>query len=523
MEPIDCSHVNAAPGSLNLAQRSRDLEQLESGAPIDVLVIGGGVTGAGVALDAVSRGLSVALVEKRDLANGTSRHSSKLIHGGLRYLRQFELGLAWESARERHIMMAYTAPHLVKPLPFLAPLNHRLGRAMGLLTETGIRVGDALRRGSGSRYGEIPGTHRINAGRALELAPALRRDGLRGALMFWDGQAVDDARVVICLARTAFAHGARVVTYCGAERIDGNEVLLHDRRNNRSFSVYARHIVNATGVWASHLSPEVKLRPSKGSHLIVRPQDLRFPRAGIITPVAGEQARWVGATPTPDGRVIIGVTDEAYDGPVEDEPQVSAEEKRFLLETLGQALQTPLTDDNVIGSYAGYRPLLDGGGPGSTADLSRQHSLIDSASGQMTTVVGGKFTTYRKMAQDTVDHLCRRLDHQVACCTQHLPLLGAAGHETLRKLAQSRRLVNRYGTEAAAVVQPGSRHPELLQPVAPGVPVIGAELLFGVEHEGALTVDDLLDRRVRLGPVPAERNLAEPYAQQLLAGDLLHV
>jgi glycerol-3-phosphate dehydrogenase len=507
--------VNSAPGSLNLAQRTRDLEKLASGAPLDLLVIGGGVTGAGVALDAVSRGLSVALVEKRDLANGTSRHSSKLIHGGLRYLRQFELGLAWESARERHIMMAATAPHLVKPLPFLIPLNQHLGRTMGMLTETGVRVGDAFRRVSGSRHAEMPGTHRIGPDRALELAPGLGRENLRGALMFWDGQAVDDARVVICLARTAATFGARIVTYCAVDRVDGNEVLLRDERNNNTFTVFARHIVNATGVWADTLAPNVTLRPSKGSHLIVRPQDLHFPRAGILTPVVGERARWVGATPTSDGRVIVGVTDDAYDGPLEDEPTVTAGEKKFLLDTLAHALETPLTAADVIGSYAGYRPLLDTGG-GNTADLSRQHSLIDSPDGQMTTVVGGKFTTYRKMAEDTVDLVCAKLDHHVACCTAQLPLLGAAAHDMLRKLAQPRRLVTRYGAEAPAVAQFGMREHGLMEPVAIGLPVLGVELAFGIRHEGALTVDDLLDRRVRLGPVPAERKLAESYAERLL-------
>jgi glycerol-3-phosphate dehydrogenase len=506
--------VNAAPGSLNLAQRARDLENLASGAPLDLLVIGGGVTGAGVALDAASRGLSVALVEKLDLANGTSRQSSKLIHGGLRYLRQFELGLAWESARERHIMMATTAPHLVKPLPFLIPLNHHLGRAGGLLTETGVRVGDAFRRASGSRHAEIPGTHRVGSERALELAPGLRRDKLRGALMFWDGQGVDDARIVIALARTAAAHGARVVTYCAAEHVGGNEVTLNDRRSNTTFAVFARHIVNATGVWSGTLAPEVKLRPSKGSHLIVRPQDLRFPRAGILTPVLGEQARWVGATPTSDGRIIVGVTDDAHDGPLEDEPTVSQSEQEFLLDTLAHVLETPLTAADVIGGYAGYRPLLDTGG-GSTADMSRQHSLVDSPDGQMTTVVGGKFTTYRKMAEETVDRVCANLGHHVACCTAQLPLVGAASHRDLRRLPQPRRLVNRYGTEAVALAQLGLREHGLLEPIANGLSVLGVELLFGIQHEAALTVDDLLDRRVRLGPVPAERKLAEPYAQRL--------
>ena len=507
--------MNTVAGSLNAAQREADLTALANGESVDVLVIGGGVTGAGVALDAVSRGLSVALVERRDLANGTSRQSSKLIHGGLRYLRQLELGIAWESARERHILMSTTAPHLVKPLPFLAPLNRSLNAPMGLLTETGIRVGDLMRRGAGSRYAEIPGTHRISSARALELAPGLRTNDLRGALMFWDGQAVDDARIVICLARTAAAHGARVITYCSARAIDGGMVELHDERSRRDFTVRARAVVNATGVWATTLAPNVRLRPSKGSHLIVNAAAVHHPRAAVVTPVAGEKARWVGCTPVGDGRVIVGVTDDPWDGEIEDEPQVTPAEQEFLLDVLGQAMATKLTSDDVIGSYAGFRPLLESGN-GSTADISRRHTLIDSDDGQTTTIVGGKFTTYRKMAEDTVDHVCAKLDHNVSCCTTVLPLLGAAGRDELARLPYPRRLLSRYGTEAAAVARPGRKDASLLQPIAPGLTALGAELRFGIEHEGALTASDLLDRRLRLGVVPRDRELALPLAEHLM-------
>ncbi len=500
-------------GSLNAAQRATDMARIAA-EELDVLVIGGGITGAGVALDAASRGLRTALVERRDLANGTSRWSSKLVHGGLRYLRHGQLGVAWESARERHILMTVTAPHLVHPLPFLAPLNQTLPPVGGTLTELGVRVGDVLRLASGTRRRQLPGPRRISALEARRLFGGLRREGLRGAVLFWDGQLEDDARLVIAVARTAAAHGAGIVTHCTALNAVGGRVAMRDEISGASFVVRARTVVNACGVWADTIDHSVRLRPSKGAHLVVDGAALGDPRAALVVPVEGESARWVGATPTGEGRVIVGVTDEAHHGPIEDEVNVSDAEEDFLLGTLSSALDVPLSDAQVLGRYAGFRPLLDTGG-GSTADLSRSHSIVESADGSLVTVVGGKLTTYRRMAQDTVDRVIARHGGPPSR-TARLPVIGAGPGRAAGDVPA--RLVRRYGTEAGAVARLATHDPALLQAVFPGSHVLGVELLFGILHEGALDIDDLLDRRVRLGLVPSERRRAEGLAVRLLGG-----
>jgi glycerol-3-phosphate dehydrogenase len=500
-------------GSLNAAQRGRDIARIAN-EELDVLVIGGGITGAGVALDAAARGLRTALVERRDLANGTSRWSSKLVHGGLRYLRHGQLAVAWESARERHILMTTTAPHLVHPLPFLAALNPELTPFGGALTEVGVRAGDLLRLMSGTRRRQLPGPRRISALEARRLFGALRRDGLRGAVLFWDGQLEDDARLVIAVARTAAAHGAAIVTHCSALSAAGGRVALHDEVTGSAFEARARTVVNACGVWADTIDSSVRLRPSKGAHLIVDAQALGDPRAALVVPVHGESARWVGATPTGDGRVIVGVTDDAYAGPIEDEATVTAAEEDFLVRTLSSALERPLGDADVVGRYAGFRPLLDTGA-GSTADLSRRHSIVESPDGTLVTVVGGKLTTYRRMAQDTVDRVVARHGGPPSR-TASLLLVGADPPVDVADVPA--RLVRRYGSEADAVARLAAHDPALLQPVFAGSPVLAVELLFGILHEGALDIDDVLDRRVRLGLVPSERRRAEGLAVQLLGG-----
>ncbi|MBV8301734.1 MAG: FAD-dependent oxidoreductase, partial [Candidatus Dormibacteraeota bacterium] len=285
-----------------------------------MLVIGGGVTGTGVALDAASRGLRVALVERRDLANGTSRWSSKLAHGGLRYLRQAQFGVAWESARERHVLMTATAPHLVRALPFIAPLDGGLRPVLGAFSEAGMRAGDVMRMLSGTPRRVLPGPRRISVQEALRFAPNLSSAGLRGAILFWDGQLEDDARLVIAIARTAASHGARILTYCEATVTGAGVVTLRDALGGESFEVRVSHIVNAAGVWADRITPSVRLRPSKGSHIVVRAGKLGDPRAAVVVPVPGASARWIGATPTADGTVIVGVTDDEYSGPIVDVP-----------------------------------------------------------------------------------------------------------------------------------------------------------------------------------------------------------
>ena len=497
-------------GSLNAAQRATDIARITA-EELDVLVIGGGITGTGVALDAATRGLRTGLVERRDLANGTSRWSSKLVHGGLRYLRHGQLGVAWESARERHILMTTTAPHLVHPLPFLAALNPSLPPLGGALTEAGVRAGDVLRLVSGTRRRQLPGPRRISALEAQRLVGGLRTDDLRGAVLFWDGQLEDDARLVIAVARTAAAHGAAIVTHCTVLSSAAGCVQVRDEIGGATFEVRARTVINATGVWAGTIDRSVRLRPSKGAHLVVDARALLEPRAALITPVLGESARWVGATPSGDGRVIVGVTDDAFNGPLEDEPAVDDGEEEFLLGTLSRALQRPLTSADVLGRYAGFRPLLDTGG-GSTADLSRSHSILESPDGTLVTVVGGKLTTYRRMAQDTVDRVvARHGGPRSGTATQ--PLIGAGVRGAAADVPA--RLLRRYGSEAEAVARLAAHDRALLEPVFAGSPVLGVELLFGILHEGAMDIDDLLDRRVRLGLVPAERHRAEALATQL--------
>ena len=383
------------------------MDRLAGGEAVDVVVVGGGITGAGVALDAATRGLRVALVERRDLANGTSGFSSKLAHGGLRYLRQGEVAVAWESARERHILMTRTAPHLVRPMAFVAPLDEAMRPVYGAFAETGIRVGDLMRAASGTRRRTLSPPRRIDREEALRLIPVLRREDLRGAILFWDGKLEDDARLVIAVARTAAANGAMILTYCEALEVAPGRVAVRDAITGRSFEIATTHAVNATGVWADRLAPDVHLAPSKGSHVIVRGSTLGNLRASLVVPIEGELARWVGATPNGDGHVIVGVTDDAYTGRLDDRPSVTPEEERYLLEALSKALAVPLRHDDVIGAYAGFRPLLRSGSA-STRDLSRRHAIVRDPTTGMVTVVGGKLTTYRRMAQDTVDRLARR-------------------------------------------------------------------------------------------------------------------
>ena len=344
--------------SLNAARRADELERLAGGETVDVVVVGGGITGAGVALDAATRGLSVALLERRDLAHGTSRWSSKLVHGGLRYLEHGDVGLAWESARERSRLMGSIAPHLVRPLPFVIPLHSGVARKSGAKAQVGLRVGDALRIGARTSRRVLPPSHRISALEARRLAPALAETGLRAALLSWDGQLEDDARLVVAVARTAAAHGARIITRAGVTGVRDDGVEAVDELTGAAFSVRARRVVIATGVWSGELFEGVSLRPSRGSHLLVPAGRLGDPRAAVNVPVPGERGRWVFALPRADGLVAIGLTDVPADGPVPDVPCPSAEEEALLLRHASAALEVSLGPDDVAGRYAGLRPLL---------------------------------------------------------------------------------------------------------------------------------------------------------------------
>ena len=498
------------PGTLSAARRQRDLETV-SVADLDLVVVGGGVTGAGVALDAAARGLSVALLERADLASGTSRWSSKLVHGGLRYLAHGEIGLARESARERAVLMGSTAPHLVRPLPFLVP--DVAGRNVTALAAAGGRAADLIRRSVPGGRGSLPPTRRVAPAVISRLVPGVRAG--RGGVVFWDGQLVDDARLVVALARTAAAHGAQIVTGASVDAVDGADVHL-DLDNGEALTLRAGVVVNAAGVWSQRLAPGIRLVPSRGSHLVVRGERLGSPTAALTVPLPGSRSRYVFALPQADGLVYLGLTDEPVSGPVpDDDPVPSDDEVRQLLDTVNQVLAAPLSADDLVGAYAGLRPLVlpesAGTGPGNaTADLSRKHLL--RWDGSVLSVVGGKLTTYRAMAEETVDAVVARLGRGSSRSrTRRLPLVGAAPRAVLDRVEAPARLVARYGTEAPEVVALGSEQ------VVEGRAETVGELRFAVRHEGARSVADLLDRRTRMGLVPADRARAVPVAERVLA------
>lgn len=506
--------------SLTAARRRRDLDELGGGRAVDVLVIGGGITGVGVALDAATRGLTVALLEREDLASGTSRWSSKLAHGGLRYLAKGDVGVAWESAAERAVLVDRTAPHLVRALPQVLALRDGLSPASGALCEAGMRMGDGLRMAARTSGRRLPRARRISAAEALRWVPALDPNGLRGALLSWDGQLEDDARLVVAIARTAALHGARIITHAPVTALHPDGADARDALTGQALRIRARHVVNATGVWAGELAPAVRLRPSKGSHLLFGGARLGDPAAALNVPVPGHFGRFVFALPRPDGLVLVGLTDEPHEGAIPDVPGVEEHEERFLLETISSALERPLSTADVVGRYAGLRPLLDTGDEdGSTADVSRRHAVIEDPDTRALTVVGGKLTTYRRMAQDVVDRIAARPGVAAGPCLTHdLPAVGAQAPQR-REAGVPATLTRRYGAEAAAVLALADDRPELHEPLAPGVPVSGAEVRWAVEHEGALTVDDVLERRTRIGLVPAWRAAAEPAVRRLLGED----
>jgi glycerol-3-phosphate dehydrogenase len=489
---------------------------------VDVLVVGLGITGAGCALDAVSRGLSVLAVDAHDLAFGTSRWSSKLVHGGLRYLSNGQLGVAHESAVERGILMEVTAPHLTHALPMLLPLDAAIGRRRAALLRAGIGAGDLLRVAARTSAETLPRPRRISATEARHLAPALGA-GVRGGILSWDGQLEDDARLVVTVARTAAGLGAHLRTRVRAVELHGRGAVLRDELAGTTHEVRARAVVNAAGVWAGDLVDDVELRPSRGTHLVLHTDALPGLRVALTLPVPGARNRFVSVVPQQEGLVHVGLTDVPVDGATPEVPEPTEAEIGFLVETTSAALAHPLARGDVVGAYAGLRPLLRAAGH--TSDLSRQHAVLTSSSG-VVTVVGGKLTTYRRMAQDALDAVVRAAGLDAGpCTTARLPLAGAAPRAELARLAEafpSPRLVRRFGTDAGLVLAAardasGLPDEDLLAPVAAGLRVTLAELVFGVTHEGAHDVADLLDRRTRLGLVADDRGHAEPAAHRACA------
>ena len=498
--------------ALNAARRSADLTALADADAVDLVVIGAGITGAGIALDAASRGLSVVLVDKHDLAFGTSRWSSKLVHGGLRYLATGNVGIARRSAVERGILMTRTAPHLVSAMAQLVPLLPSMTWPQRALVRVGFQAGDVLRMLAGTKSSVLPRPRRLGAVEAIAMAPTVRRDGLDGALLAYDGQLIDDARLVVAVARTAAAHGARVLTRVGASAATGTSVRLTDELTGESLDLRAKAVINATGVWAAEVDPSIKLRPSRGTHLVFDAAAFGNPTAALTIPIPGETNRFVFAMPEQLGRVYLGLTDEDAPGPIPDVPEPTASEVNFLLDTVNTALQTALTTDDVTGSYAGLRPLIDTG-EGRTSDLSREHAVLESGNG-LFSIVGGKLTEYRLMAQDVLDRaVAARGLTAGPCRTRDLPLVGAAA-SGVAGLPKS--LVARYGGEAPAVLS-SARCARPGDPVAEGIDVTRAEFEFAVTREGALDAGDILDRRTRIGLVAADRERAAAAAEEMLA------
>ncbi|MFI9808565.1 glycerol-3-phosphate dehydrogenase/oxidase [Streptomyces sp. NPDC052301] len=514
------SHTEAVPGSsLSAHRRSRELSEAADGRVADVLVVGLGATGAGAALDAAARGLDVVAVDAHDLAFGTSRWSSKLIHGGLRYLASAQFDVAHESAVERGVLMTRTAPHLVSAQPFVLPLSPLVSRSQASLAWAGFRAGDMLRLAARTPRQVLPAPRRLTATEARHLAPSVRTDGLRGGLLSWDGKVSDDARLVTALARTAAAHGARVLTRVRVLELTGTGARIRDELTGEEGEIRARAVINAAGVWAGELAEGIRIRPSRGTHLVLRSERLGTLPAGLHIPIPGETNRFVLVLPQGDGRVYVGLTDEPVEGGIPDVPEVPETDIGFLLDVLGSVLDAPVGRDEVVGAFAGLRPLLDtsaGGGPGRTSDISRRHAVLTSPDGVIT-VVGGKLTTYRRMAEDAVDAATAARGLRAAPSpTAALPLVGAAAPGRLSTLSAPRRLVRRYGTEAAAIHALTAEDPALAAPVLAGHPVTRAELLWAVRHEGALDEADLLDRRTRIGLVPQDRTEALPTAREIL-------
>jgi glycerol-3-phosphate dehydrogenase len=505
----------------------------------DVLVIGGGITGAGVALDAASRGLKTALVEKEDFASGTSSKSSKMVHGGLRYLQQREFRLVYENLAERQRLLE-NAPHLVSPLPFLIPLFGRDGvvsKTVARSYSTALWLYDltgGLRIGSRHK--------RVDKQQALAHLPTLNTDHLVAGFLYLDARA-DDARLTLTLARTAaLDHGAVVANYTsvvrlstdGAGHANGAIVRPDPSDATSEFPIRARAVVNATGVWADDIraldegAHPNSIRPAKGVHVTVSSDRLPCDIAAVIPVPKDRRSIFVVSWPDTD-LVYLGTTDTDYQGPLDD-PACTPEDVDYLLEAANNVTTSKLTRQDVTGVWAGLRPLLAPDSKGGhvserTSDLSRRHTVRTSEHGVIT-VTGGKLTTYRKMAEDTVDALVRLLGESPKgrrCRTKTLPLRGATtkGKDPVAQAQPHARLTGRYGTEAAAVLALADGRPELLQPVIAGLPYTAAELRYAAREEMAQNLDDVLARRTRAMIQRAKPTMeAAQAAADLIAEDM---
>jgi glycerol-3-phosphate dehydrogenase len=506
-----------------MLSRARAIEEI-AGKHFEVLVVGGGITGAGVALDAASRGYSVALLERGDYAVGTSSRSSKMVHGGLRYLQNFDLGLVREALLERQLMVRL-APHLVYPTPFLVASlgEERRDRKLGL----GLNMYDVMattragRRRRASReepedYYWSPDRHRtIDRDEVLELVPALAPRDPHDAYLFYDCQ-TDDVRLVLTILGEAERFGA--VTLNGAEV---TEVLAKngkaagaafvEEESGERLEVSADHVVNATGVFADQVKPEEllgeedvpRIAPSRGTHLLIDQKDLPMGKAACIVPAGA--GRMIFSLPW-YGRTLVGTTDNDFDGDTV-HPRPAADDVEYLLSAVNDFFGTSLGESDLVGAYAGVRPLISTGDPRKSVDISRKAELYETSSG-MLTITGGKLTTWRRMAKQTVDRLVEREGREAPCHTDEIPLGMEArpgdlevpdgvGEEATAQLAF------RYGHAARKVLDIARAEPELARPIAPGRPDLLAEVVLAARHEQARSVADVLLRRTRLGILAA--------------------
>jgi glycerol-3-phosphate dehydrogenase len=510
---------------LSPTQRSESLDRLGSDE-LDVLVIGGGVVGAGAALDAATRGLRVGLVEARDYASGTSSRSSKLFHGGLRYLEQFDFPLVFEALRERSLVLNTLCPHLARPVPFIYPLRTRLDRAYAGL---GIGVYDAMGAGRG-----VPGHHQHLARRkTLESFPSGDPTAIRGAIRFYEGQ-VDDARHTMMLARTAARFGASCANSTRVTGFlrDGDRVVgarVRDLESGAEFDARARHVINAAGVWTDEIQDmaggrgQFRVRASKGIHLVV-PRHRIESSTGIISRT---EKSLLFVIPW-GSHWIIGTTDTDWSLDLA-HPAASRTDIDYLLGHVNTLLADPLTPSDVVGVYAGLRPLLAGESD-STSTLSREHAVASPVAG-LTVIAGGKYTTYRVMAKDAVDSAVRALDRAVpASCTERVPLLGADGYAAAwnaRRLTAERsglqvavieHLLGRYGTMIDELLELIEQRPDLGTPLSGAPEYLRAEAYYAASHEGARHLEDVLTRRTRISiEVPDRGTIAAREVAGLIA------